>query len=150
MSMYVALPARFEERQSNPNPCWGGKYCLPAFLILGVYQSGVRDLYSRLLKHPGVAQRPANSPSFYSQVHPTWTEYVNGLSKVSSQALDGRLLGEASAVTYHFVWVHQEKLNQQYVESMGSFWRQCNGALGMPVRRQALLRSASLEGSPFA
>ena len=42
------------------------------------------------------------------------------------QARSGRLLGEASAVTFHFVWVHQEKFNQPYVEAMGKFWRACN------------------------
>ena len=69
-----ALPDQFE--QTWANPCWtwesdggqGGAHGLPAFLILGVYQSGVRDLYSRLAHHPGVAPRPATSPSFYSQV----------------------------------------------------------------------------------
>ena len=104
-----SLPDRFDV---GSNPCWGRTHCLPSFLILGVYQAGVRDLYTRLSKHAGVAQRSANSPSFYSQVHPTWTEYVRSLGTSSSQALDGRLLGEASAVTFHFVWVHQEKLNQ--------------------------------------
>ena len=79
-----ALPDQFE--QTWANPCWvweaggggtqggtqgagqEGVHCLPSFLILGVYQSGVRDLYSRLARHPGVAPRPATSPSFYSQV----------------------------------------------------------------------------------
>ena len=119
----IALPEHFDP---GVNPCWGGAYCLPAFLILGVYQSGVRDLYSRLSKHSGIAQRPANSPSFYSQVHPTWTEYTRSLAASSSQALSGKLLGEASAVTFHFVWVHQEKLNQPYVDAMGRYWRACN------------------------
>ena len=79
-----ALPNQFE--QTWANPCWTweagagqggtkgagkqGVHCLPSFLILGVYQSGVRDLYSRLARHPGVAPRPATSPSFYSQVKP--------------------------------------------------------------------------------
>ena len=83
-----ALPAQFE--QTWANPCWtwesssgqGGKqgvHCLPSFLILGVYQSGVRDLYSRLARHPGVAPRPASSPSFYSQVKPDWPGYVREL-----------------------------------------------------------------------
>ena len=119
----VALPDRFD---GTTNPCWNTKYCLPGFLILGVYQSGVRDLYSRLQQHPGIAQRAANSPSFYSQVRPNWVEYVHGLESAAPQALSGKLLGEASAVTYHFVWVHQEKFNQPYVESMGKFWRDCN------------------------
>ena len=77
-----ALPSQFE--QTWANPCWTwevdagqggtkgagkqGVHCLPSFLILGVYQSGVRDLYSRLARHPGIAPRPATSPSFYSQV----------------------------------------------------------------------------------
>ena len=77
-----ALPDQFE--QTWANPCWAwdaggtqggtqgagqeGVHCLPSFLILGVYQSGVRDLYSRLARHPGIAPRPATSPSFYSQV----------------------------------------------------------------------------------
>ena len=69
-----APPDQFE--QTWANPCWtwesdvgqGGAHCLPAFLILGVrYQSGVRDLYTRLARHPGVAHRPATSPSYYSQ-----------------------------------------------------------------------------------
>ena len=118
-----AIPERFD---GTTNPCWSERHCLPGFLILGVYQSGVRDLYNRLQKHPGVAQRPANSPSFYSQVRPNWPEYVHGLDGAATQALSGKLLGEASAVTFHFVWVHQEKFNQPYVESMGKFWRACN------------------------
>ena len=41
-------------------------------------------------------------------------------------ARSGKLLGEASAVTFHFIWVHQEKFNQPYVEAMGGYWRACN------------------------
>ena len=58
-----ALPDQFE--QTWANPCWtwesdvgqGGAHGLPAFLILGVHQSGVRDLYNRLARRPGVAHR---------------------------------------------------------------------------------------------
>ena len=37
-----------------------------------------------------------------------------------------KLIGEAAAVTFHFVWVHQEKFNQPYVEAMAGYWRACN------------------------
>lgn len=122
-----ALPQVFDE--TAVNPCWGASYCLPSFLILGVYQSGVRDLYMRLTMHSKIAPRPATSPSFYSQVHPTWPEYVDSLVKPSRKArAHGQLLGEASAVTFHFIWVHQEKFNQPYVNAMGSYWKACNGA----------------------
>lgn len=125
------LPDRF---LPGTNPCWDwewpgsgkGSHCLPSFLILGVYQSGVRDLYTRLSRHPGVAHRPANSPSYYSQVKPDWPGYVRELDSSVEEAKAGKLLGEASAVTFHFVWVHQEKFNQPYVEAMGRFWRACN------------------------
>ncbi|KAL1524901.1 hypothetical protein AB1Y20_019779 [Prymnesium parvum] len=120
----TALPNAFLE--GDANPCWrvgAQKHCLPAFLLLGVYQAGVRDLYCRLLRHPGVARRPASSPSYYSQVRPDWPSYVRGMH----DSVDaGRLIGEASAVTFHFIWVHQEKFNQPYVEAMGRFWRECN------------------------
>ena len=106
-----ALPEHFES--GSRNPCWAGrKHCLPAFLILGVYQSGVRDLYGRLSNHAGIARRPATSPSFYSQVRPTWSEYVRSLDHAAAGAGAGQLIGEASAVTFHFIWVHQEKFNQ--------------------------------------
>ena len=101
-------------------------HCIPSFLILGVYQSGVRDLYSRLTHHPGVAQRPATSPSYYSQVQPNWLNYVRGMQSWVPQAKEGKLIGEASAVTFHFVWVHQEKFNQPYVKAMGGYWQACN------------------------
>ena len=43
-----SLPPHFEP--GNANPCWAdAKHCIPSFLILGVYQSGVRDLYKRIL-----------------------------------------------------------------------------------------------------
>jgi len=29
-------------------------------------------------------------------------------------------------VTFHFIWVHQEKFNQPYVEAMGGYWKVCN------------------------
>ena len=125
----TSVPPSFEP---GHNPCWagdaGGWHCLPGFLILGVYQSGVRDLYVRMARHPGVVQRPATAPSFYSQVHPTWMEYMRELDRSAHEAhgKDGKLLGEASAVTFHFVWVHQEKFNQPYVTAMGKFWRACN------------------------
>ena len=86
-----ALPDQFE--QTWANPCWtwesdvgkGGAHCLPAFLILGVYQSGVRDLYNRLARHPGVAHRPATSPSYYSQVKPDWPGYLRELDHSVTQ-----------------------------------------------------------------
>ena len=121
-----ALPPAFDD---GVNPCWGAesrRHCLPGFLILGVYQSGVRDLYSRIALHPSVAKRAPNSPSYYAQVHPTWGEYVRELDRAAGEASAGKLLGEASAVTFHFVWVHQEKFNQPYVDAMGRFWRACN------------------------
>eukprot|EP00965_Chrysotila_dentata_P243554 6205478-Pleurochrysis_carterae.AAC.3 len=37
-----------------------------------------------------------------------------------SQARQGKLVGEASAVTFHFVWVHQEQFNKPYVEARRS------------------------------
>lgn len=122
-------PEHFEGR----NPCWGdgkAQHCLPAFYLLGVYQAGVLDLYSRLEAHPSVAKLARSSRvahSFYSQVHPTWSEYLRALAPAVGEASAGRLIGEASPVTFHFVWVHQEKFNTAYVEAMGGFWRECNG-----------------------
>ena len=29
-------------------------------------------------------------------------------------------------MTFHFIWVHQEKFNQPYVEAMGGYWKVCN------------------------
>ena len=119
----LAPPERFDS--GSPTPCWAGG-CLPAFHIVGVYQSGVRDLYSRLAEHGGVVRHGATSQSFYSQVHPKWPAYMRGLAPAEKQARAGKLLGEASAVTFHFIWVHQEKFNAPYVEAMGAAWRACN------------------------
>ena len=121
-----------------------------------MYQSGVRDLYTRLARPPGVAHRPATSPSYYSQGqarlarlparvgsqrdaggqhrtppqpppnHGHHRSHDHRHHHRHRQARSGRLLGEASAVTFHFVWVHQEKFNQPYVEAMGGYWRACN------------------------
>ena len=123
-----APPAAF--RNVAGNPCWGGgastpAHCLPAFHILGVYQSGVRDLITRLMAHPAIADHPAVSPSFYSEVR-KWSEYLRQLAPATQRAAAGELIGEASAVTFHFVWVHQERFNQKYVKSMGRFWQACN------------------------
>ena len=113
------------------NPCWGGgsgsSHCLPAFLLLGVYQSGSHDLYARLAKHSRVVRHPATSPSFYGERH-TWAEYMRALAPAAAAArrAPGALIGEASALTFHFVWVHQEQFNQPYVEAMGRYWRACN------------------------
>jgi len=112
----LAPPERFNE---DVNPCWGSSgggaaHCLPAFHILGVYQAGCLDLYSRLEAHDGVAKLSRSSHishSFYSQVHPTWPEYMRGLQSATAEAAQGRLIGEASPVHFHFVWVHQEKFN---------------------------------------
>ena len=120
-------PERFE---AGANPCWGtgaSHRCLPAFFFLGVYQSGVHDLFARLSRHPGVAQNPYASPSFYSEVH-TWSDYMGKLRTATKAAGAGPtlLIGECSAVTFHFVWVHQEQFNQGYVKAMGKFWAACN------------------------
>ena len=45
---------------------------------------------------------------------------MRGLAPAEKQARAGKLLGEASAVTFHFIWVHQEKFNAPYVEAMGA------------------------------
>ena len=50
-----------------------------------MYQSGVRDLYTRLARHPGVAHRPATSPSYYSQVKPDWPGYLRELDRSVTQ-----------------------------------------------------------------
>ena len=65
------------------------------------------------------------SPSFYSEVR-KWSEYLRQLAPATQRAAAGELIGEASAVTFHFVWVHQERFNQKYVKSMGRFWQACN------------------------
>lgn len=131
------FPQMFDGQQALPpgefkkiarNPCWYSQatYCLPAFLLIGVYQSGIQDLYRRLVQHEDIARRPARSPSYYSQVRPDWSDYVRGIQDCVPQAEAGKLIGEVSAVTFHFIWVHQEKFNQPYVEAMGGFWRECN------------------------
>ncbi|KAL3925900.1 MAG: hypothetical protein SGPRY_003544 [Prymnesium sp.] len=122
-----ALPPG-EFKKIARNPCWYSQatYCLPAFLLIGVYQSGIQDLYRRLVQHEDIARRPARSPSYYSQVRPDWSDYVRGIQDCVPQAEAGKLIGEVSAVTFHFIWVHQEKFNQPYVEAMGGFWRECN------------------------
>lgn len=111
----LAPPQQFDD---GFNPCWrgprGALHCLPAFHILGVYQAGCLDLYARLEAHNDVAKlsgRSHVSHSFYSQVHPTWPEYLRGLQVASAEASAGRLVGEVSPVHFHFVWVHQEKFN---------------------------------------
>ena len=57
---------------------------------------------------------------------PDWPGYLRELDGAVTAARSGKLLGEASAVTFHFIWVHQEKFNQPYVEAMGGYWRACN------------------------
>lgn len=110
----IELPDAFEAE--GKNPCWkdlaGTVHCLPAFLLLGVYQSGAHDVYHRLAKHPLVARNPAVSPSFYSEVHP-WKHYMTQLSSASKTAHGTEMIiGECSAVTFHFTWVHGEQFNQ--------------------------------------
>ena len=125
----IELPSTFEP--SAKSPCWhdasGAPRCLPAFMLLGVYQSGSHDLYARLAKHALVARNPSYSPSFYSEVHP-WSDYMSKLSAATRDAIGTeKLIGECSAVTFHFSWVHQEQFNQAYVKSMGAFWKECTG-----------------------
>ena len=125
----LSLPTTFET--AGKNPCWrdnsGEARCLPAFFLLGVYQSASHDLYSRLTHHPLVARNPAPSPSFYSEVHP-WMDYMRKLSGATKNAHGtDKFIGECSAVTFHFTWVHQEQFNQGYVKSMGQFWKECMG-----------------------
>eukprot|EP00965_Chrysotila_dentata_P243555 6205478-Pleurochrysis_carterae.AAC.4 len=76
-------PLEFER---GATPCWAdGHYCLPAFHILGVYQAAVRDLYTRIAQHPGVAKHAAVSPSFYSEAHP-WKHYMSAMAPAAAQA----------------------------------------------------------------
>ena len=127
----IALPEAFDE---SKQPCWLDKAsathrCLPSFMLLGVYQSGAHDLYQRIAKHEAVARNPGLSPSFYSEVHP-WSNYMAQLAPATKNAraeTPQKVIGECSAVTYHFTWVHQEQFNQAYVKAMGAFWKQCTG-----------------------
>ena len=126
----ILVPDAFEKGA----PCWkeastSTRRCLPSFMLLGVYQSGSHDLYARLARHPAVAHNPAVSPSFYSEVH-TWSNYMSQLASATRNALatdPPKQIGECSAVTFHFTWVHQEQFNQGYVKAMGGFWKACMG-----------------------
>lgn len=73
-----ALPASFDP--SFKSPCWLGnasepggpprRHCLPFYFLLGNWQSGVRDLQSRLEHHPDVVKGANAAPHFWDERHP--------------------------------------------------------------------------------
>ena len=65
---------------------WSGAHGLPAFLILGVYQSGMRGLYTRIQRHPDVVQRPANSALLLWQVRAGLVRRVVRRSSAAARA----------------------------------------------------------------
>ena len=80
---------------ASSSPCWllnAQRHCLPAFHVLGAFQSGVRDLQTKMQMHPDVAHLRNPEPHFWSELQPV-TPYLQQYTDV----YDG-LMGNASAV----------------------------------------------------
>jgi len=116
--VFAALPPRFLSEYKTP--CWRNDSeqlrCLPFFYILGVFQCGVRDLYSRLVLHKDVAATANPAPHFWDEQHP-FSSYLSvfepALSKV--EAFPTRtVFGDGSLSTFSYTWTGSERLHADW------------------------------------
>ena len=116
--VFVALPSSFLSEYKAP--CWRTDSqqlrCLPYFFILGVFQCGVRDLYSRLLFHKDVAATANSAPHFWDEVH-SFASYLSifepALSKI--EAFPTRtVFGDGSLSTFTYTWTGSERLHAEW------------------------------------
>ena len=116
--VFAALPSSF--LSGYKAPCWHTEAkqlrCLPYFFILGVFQCGVRDLYSRLLLHKDVAATANPAPHFWDEIHP-FSTYLNGFEPAYSkvEAFPTRtVFGDGSLSTFTFTWTGSERLHADW------------------------------------
>ena len=116
--VFAALPSSFLSEYKAP--CWHTEAkqlrCLPYFFILGVFQCGVRDLYSRLVLHKDVATTANAAPHFWDEIH-GFASYLSvfepALSKV--EAFPTRtVFGDGSLSTFTYTWTGSERLHADW------------------------------------
>eukprot|EP00191_Tetraselmis_sp_GSL018_P003786 CAMPEP_0177598730 /NCGR_PEP_ID=MMETSP0419_2-20121207/12543_1 /TAXON_ID=582737 /ORGANISM="Tetraselmis sp., Strain GSL018" /LENGTH=412 /DNA_ID=CAMNT_0019091271 /DNA_START=204 /DNA_END=1442 /DNA_ORIENTATION=+ len=115
------------------SPCWedgsGSTKCLPAFYILGSFQAGTWNLYSRLAVHPDVVSVPNARPHFWAEHDKRAAAYVAGYSAPPVLEVVRRnrnaLLGDASASTFAFYWAASQRLHGAFREAMAPCWEAC-------------------------
>ncbi|KNC46188.1 uncharacterized protein AMSG_00307 [Thecamonas trahens ATCC 50062] len=98
------------------SPCWlddgGGLRCMPAFMILGVFQAGVKDVYLRMGRHPAIHDASGLHILFWCEPH-KWEDYAGTMSRVAEKHLlsaPDHLVGEVSPATFEFMWAQSTDL----------------------------------------
>ena len=122
--LFAALPDAY--LPGYKAPCWrvtpegapttgedGALRCMPYVFILGVFQCGVRDIYSRLLMHPDVAATANAAPHWWDEIH-SFQRYMDimapALPRVA-EAPERVVFGDASLATFTFTWTGSERLH---------------------------------------
>ena len=154
----IAPPATI---RPGKNPCWAkGKNtrCLPAFLLLGVAQTGVRDLYARISASADIAAIPFGTGWFFTQPEVKWQKYMDITSRFA-QAFPNKLLGQAVADGFDIVWQQQSRLATPFLNTMAEARQRClrqkKEALGvcmgrsMPHARKLDAMQGEFNGVPF-
>jgi len=131
-------------RSDIRNPCWTPNVttatvaargedwlaCLPFFYVLGSFQCGWADLYSKILQHPHVVSskpRGNTGTNFYFEKRP-WDSFIGPLSRDAGLVMkepDKNIIGEASGGSLTFTWTHSERLHRAFDEEMRRCWRHC-------------------------
>ncbi|KAK3268393.1 hypothetical protein CYMTET_23104 [Cymbomonas tetramitiformis] len=125
------------------NPCWKADtrtHCLPYFFILGVFQCGVKDLYSRIAQHPAVVTGNTITSNFFFEKRP-WKEFLASMDRVTphiAEAPQERIAGDASAGTLTFTWTHAERLHEGFTGTMAACWQACQKETDLVLRKKCV------------
>ena len=123
------FPADDRERLPGTNPCWRLRRsyprdparCMPAFYVLGHWQTGGSDLGARLRSHEGVSV--VKAPHFWNthvqqpleHYFPLWDDLRNGT-----------IAGDTSPGYLATSFSESERFHRAYQEIAVSCWRDCH------------------------
>lgn len=126
-----AVPMIFEP--AFKNPCWkdadGEITCLPYFYVLGGFQSGAYNLYSRLSQHPDVAKAHNPRTHFWGEAGKASELYFHEM-KPSFQAVKQQpvatIIGDASESTLAFYWSAGIRAHRAFEATIVPCWQNCS------------------------
>ena len=124
--LFSQVPATFDP--AFKSPCWrsdDGLRCLPAFMLLGVFQCGVKDLFERLARHPDVAA--VEAPHWWDEVHPLslyLARFARALPAIEA-APSRAVSGDVSYATFSYTATGSQRVNVEWIKSMKECREEC-------------------------
>lgn len=121
--LFASLPPAFLPELKTP--CFhangtGPLRCLPYYFILGDFQCGVRDLATRLARHPQVVRPGAETPHWWDERRDggSWERFWPMYESAAARLAPGEVLGDTSYATFAFTWAGSGRTNWPWSRAM--------------------------------